>query len=305
MKPLSVGNIVSAGLRIYRDNFVKYFRIAFIGYLWIFAPIVILAIGAAAIAAVFVGQSSYSVGLSVLMLVAAIVALVYSSARFAAMSGLIARLTYGEVAEQPETVGEAQRQVRPKMWSFLLAGILSSLIFFGAAIGYLIVFGIATFLAGFIAGQNSDLTATMTVIISLVAVVVFIFGGIRLVSRLFLVELPLAVEDAVTVSGTIGRSWELTKGAVGRIQLVIPISFLISIPVFLAIQIISTIVQTILSAVLSNLSPTLATAALIVIYIAFSLISGAFMIPFWQSIKSVIYYDLRVRREGMGMDLRK
>jgi hypothetical protein len=29
------------------------------------------------------------------------------------------------------------------------------------------------------------------------------------------------------------------------------------------------------------------------------------MIPFWQSIKAVVYYDLRVRREGMGMNLRK
>lgn len=33
MKPLGVGNVVSAGLRIYRDNFKKYYRLAFIAYL--------------------------------------------------------------------------------------------------------------------------------------------------------------------------------------------------------------------------------------------------------------------------------
>ena len=301
MEPLSVGNIVSAGLRIYRDNFAKYFKIAFIGYLWIFAPIVILAIALAAIGTVFVGQNSYSVGLIVLVLVAAIVALFYASAKFAAMSGLIARLAYGEVAEQPETVAEAQRHVRPKMWSFLFAGILSSLIFFAAAIGYSIVLGIVTFLAGSIAGQNSGLVIAIAVIASLV----FIIGGIWLISRLFLIELSLAVENSITAGGSISRSWELTKGAVGKIQLVVLVSFLISIPIFLAMQIISAIAQMAIAAALSNSPPALLIGGFYILYIAFSLSGGAFMIPFWQSIKAVIYYDLRVRREGMGMSLRK
>ena len=33
MKPLSVGNVISAGLRIYRDNFKNYYRLALIGSL--------------------------------------------------------------------------------------------------------------------------------------------------------------------------------------------------------------------------------------------------------------------------------
>ena len=300
MEPLSVGNIVSAGLRIYRDNFAKYFKIAFLGYLWIFAPLVILVIAVAAISAIFVNGSSYSLGLFVLVLVVALVTLFYASARFAAMSGLIARLAYGEVAEQPEAVAEAQRQVKPKMWSFLFAGILSSLIFFGVAICYFILSGIVAY-GGFALGQNSAIAIAITVVTSLV----FIIGAIWLVSRLFLIELPLAVESGVTASGTIGRSWELTKGAVGKIQLVIFISFLISIPVIIAVQIVSTIAQVAIAAVLSNSPPALATGGFYVLYIAFTLASGAFMIPFWQSIKAVIYYDLRVRREGMGMNLRK
>ncbi|MEL7420561.1 MAG: DUF975 domain-containing protein, partial [Cyanobacteria bacterium J06555_3] len=31
----------------------------------------------------------------------------------------------------------------------------------------------------------------------------------------------------------------------------------------------------------------------------------ALLIPFWQSIRAVIYHDLRVRREGIGLNLRK
>jgi len=87
MKPLSVGNVVSAGLRIYRDNFKKYYRLAFISSLWAWIPI-------------------------------------YGTAKFYAYQGLISRLAYGEIIEQPETVRDANRHVKGRMWSFLGAAIL-------------------------------------------------------------------------------------------------------------------------------------------------------------------------------------
>jgi hypothetical protein len=34
------------------------------------------------------------------------------------------------------------------------------------------------------------------------------------------------------------------------------------------------------------------------------LVSGALFLPFWQAIKAVIYYDLRSRREGLGLQMR-
>ncbi|BAZ86107.1 hypothetical protein NIES806_23170 [Dolichospermum compactum NIES-806] len=41
-----------------------------------------------------------------------------------------------------------------------------------------------------------------------------------------------------------------------------------------------------------------------VVYLLSLLIGGTFVMPFWQSIKAVIYYDLRSRREGLGLQLR-
>jgi hypothetical protein len=35
--------------------------------------------------------------------------------------------------------------------------------------------------------------------------------------------------------------------------------------------------------------------------VAINIIIGALFLPFWQSIAGVIYYDLRVRREGMNL----
>nr|WP_290221056.1 hypothetical protein [Trichocoleus desertorum] len=35
-----------------------------------------------------------------------------------------------------------------------------------------------------------------------------------------------------------------------------------------------------------------------------SFVSGAIVMPFWQALKAVVYYDLRSRREGLGLKLR-
>ena len=266
MKPLSVGNVVSAGLRIYRDNFWKYFKLAFLGYLWILVPI-------------------------------------YGWAKYAAMLGLVARLAYGEAAEQPEAVRDAQRHIKPKMWSFLVAAILVSLIILGTIILYSIIVGIVSAVGGAIFGRGSVVGLISMTSISIAAVLFFIFGFIWLVSRLFLIELPLGVEENTTASSTISRSWELTKGSVGRIQLVVFVGFLISIPIVLLSNIASFILQTVIDAGLQNAPGFAAIAGILYILLTFA--AGALMIPFWQAIKAVVYYDLRVRREGMGINLRK
>ncbi|MEN9565144.1 MAG: hypothetical protein RLZZ69_340 [Cyanobacteriota bacterium] len=266
MKSLSVGNIVSAGLRIYRDNFKNYFKSAFLGYLWIFVP-------------------------------------VYGWAKYSAMMGMIARLAYQEVAEQPETITEAQRHVQPRMWDFLVAGILVGLIIFVAIIPFSIIAGILGALAGFVIDRGSAIGMVAGVLLIIFAVLLLIFGLLWLVSRLFLVELPLAVEENITATSTISRSWGLTKGSVGRIQLVVFIGFLISVPILLVTNIVSFIFQIIIGAGLENAPSLAAIGGILSILVAFA--GGALMIPFWQSIKAVVYYDLRIRREGMGMKLRK
>ena len=263
MKPLSIGNVVSAGLRIYRDNFKKYFKLAFIGYLWIFVPI-------------------------------------YGWAKYSAMMGLLGRLAYGEVAEQPEAVKDAQRHIKPKMWDFFVAGLIVGLILFGAIIPFSIVFSIIGAVAGGILG---DAGSVIGVILAILGILLFIFGIIWLISRLFLVELPLAVEDNITATSTISRSWDLTKGSVGRIQLIVLIAFLISLPIFIVTNVVSVILQGIIAIGAENI-PGLAFIS-VILSLVIAIASGALMIPFWQSIKAVIYHDLRVRREGIGINLRK
>lgn len=262
---LSVGDAVSAGLRIYRDRFKLYFGLAFKAYLWILVPI-------------------------------------YGWAKFYAISALLSRLAYREVIEQPETVSEAREHVMPRMWRFFGAGILVSLIYIGVLLAAYLIIAIVG-IAVFTIGQNNTAVAIIGVLLLFVAVIVFIIGFIRLIFRLFIYEVPLAIEENVTASSTISRSLQLTQGSAGRLQWIVLVAFLLTLPVSIVVQIITTIAQV----ALASLFPQDSTAFgllyfLVVLVLSFA--SGALLIPFWQAIKAVIYYDLRSRKEGVGLQIR-
>jgi hypothetical protein len=260
--PLSVGNVVSASLRIYRDHFKSYFGLALVASLWLFVPI-------------------------------------YGWAKSSAISALISRLAFGEVREKPETVSDARRQVNPRMWSFFGAGILTSLIFLGVSLVGGIAMAILAGGAGAIFGQNYVIIGALVV----VAVIAFLIIYIRIISRLLIVELPLAIENNIGASSAIARSWELTKGSVGRIQWIVFVGILVSLPISIVVQILTTIVQSVLRAVLGAESGMFYLVYFLLI-LPLSFASGALVTPFWQAMKAIIYYDLRSRKEGLGLQMR-
>jgi hypothetical protein len=260
---LSVGNVVSASLRIYRDHFKSYFGLALVTYLWLLVPI-------------------------------------YGWAKSSAISALISRLAFGEVREKPETVSDAYREVNPRMWSFLWAGILTFLILLGVSLVGGIAIAIVTGGAAAILGENSPIVAVLLVV---VAVIAFFIIYIRIISRLLIVELPLAIENNIGATSAIGRSWKLSKGSVGRIVWIFIVAFLVSLPMAIVGQILTGIVRRVF------FSGLFAKAGIfyLVYYpliLALSFGSGAIVTPFWQAMKAIIYYDLRSRKEGLGLQIR-
>ena len=271
MKPLSVGNVVSTGLRIYRDNFKKYYRLALIASLWSWIPI-------------------------------------YGWAKFCAIQGLISRLAYKEIIEQPESVSDANRYVKGRLWSYLGAALLVFLIFIAAYFGGVIIVavlaGASTFLLGlglnYVFGDSGAvITSIISLILALVLLVLFIGYLIRLYASYCVSELSLSVEENVNASAALKRSRELTQGYLRNLLLVILTASLVSLPLWgliLTVQILPGFIQ-------SDLA--LPATVFTVFQLVFNSIVSALIIPFWQAVKAVIYCDLRVRREGMGIDLRK
>jgi len=261
--PLSVGNVVSASLRIYRDHFKSYLGLALVASLWLLVPI-------------------------------------YGSAKYSAILALISRLAFGEVREKPETVSDARREVNPRMWRFLWAGILTSMIFIGISLVGTIAMAILAGGAAAIFRQNYVIIGALVV----VAVIAFLIIYIRIISRLLIVELPLAIENNIDASSAISRSWELTKGSVGRIQWIVFVGILVSLPITIVVQILSWIVESVLKAVLGAESGIFFLVYyLLILLLSFG--SGALVSPFWQAMKAIIYYDLRSRKEGFGLQIRK
>jgi len=252
MKPLSVGNVVSASVRLYRDRFKLYFGLAFQALLWGIVPI-------------------------------------YGWAKLYQIQGIISRHALSEFAEQPETIDSIRNRLDRKMWDFWIAQILVGLIAFGVNFALSIVSGI---IVGIVSGLEG--------IINLVTLGIYLW----VYAHFFITELPLAVEENMNPKTAIKRSWELSKGLIPNIMGIIAVATLLTIPLGLIVLIPILIT---IPTVLINPSPEALLTALgmlvPLLIISFACM-GLLVMPFWQIIKSLIYYDLRNRREGTGLQLR-
>ncbi|GCL34393.1 hypothetical protein PA905_35740 [Planktothrix agardhii CCAP 1459/11A] len=221
---------------------------------------------------------------------------IYGWAKFSALSALIGRLAYYETLEQPEVISEARSRVERRMWSFLGQGILVGLIVMGGIFGLTVVGGIFVGILVAILGQNNP----VTYLIGFGIFIAILFAYIWLISRMYIAALPLAVEDNMTATAAISRSWKLTKGAVLRIQGIMFLGLLIILPGLILVGLIMVFLPLAFGIIVN---PDSSTYKLIVnlFSVAINIIIGALFLPFWQSIAGVIYYDLRVRREGMNL----
>jgi hypothetical protein len=270
---LTVGNAVSASVRLYRSHFKDYFLLSLKAWLWILIP-------------------------------------VYGWAKFYALSALISRLGFGDLVNQPESVHSGERFVNSRLWQFLTTLILMFFIYVGIIVSFFILgFLLALIPTAILGGlniQNPTNNGTWWVLIFLLVfllAIVAIVGSIWLEIRFSLLTLPLAIEENVDATSTIGRSWELTKGHAWRIFLILFVASLITLPMQIFLQIISFIVQGILEFTPDN-NPLL-NSLLLLLFFAMFIGGSALVLPFWQSLKAVIYYDLRTRREGLGLKLRE
>jgi|SRR6478672_743348 len=269
MRPLSVGNIVSAGLRLYREHLKTYLQLALYASLWSLVP-------------------------------------VYGWAKASAIAALISRLAFGELTNQPESVDTARSQVNQRLWDFLLTAILVGLIFYGFIIGLYIALAIFIGIGvGLTIGLGSANVVAITILslLGIILVIGFIAAITWIYSRLVIAEVPLAIESNMNPTVTIGRSWQLTKSSVWRIQGVIFLAFLITLPLLIPVQVIVFLFQEYLAKIYPKGSASFSLFSFLISYIL-GLAINIFIMPFWQTIKSAIYYDLRSRKEGLGLQLR-
>lgn len=301
MRPLSVGNVVSAGLVLYRSHLQMYLGIALIATLWL-APANII---------FFLLSSAWS-GIaspllpSWLLFLIWIPLMILGLSKYLVNSALISRLAFGELISKPERMSEARRQLNARNWSFFRVafqvGMLLVLVYIALAIVAVLVAGILGIIISLVLRglfANPFTGSIVTTIIGGVIAVVILLGGLTwFFARWLIAEVPLAVEEEVNGKQSIDRSWELSKNSAFRIQGIVLITFLVTLPILILTGYAPQIF-------LLQLEPgsSLYWMVYLVSFIA-SLVGGILVLPFWQAIKAVVYYDLRSRREGLGMQLR-
>lgn len=271
IRPLSVGNVVSAGLRLYRDHFKLYLGLAFIALLWSLIPI-------------------------------------YGWAKSYQIQALVARQAFSELINQPESVKTIQTQLDAKFWGFWMAQLLIGLISFGVYMGLSMAAAIlvglpAAFLT--VVFKNSLGVTLILVLLQIVVRLASLAIYLWVYSRVFIAELPLAVENDIGTVDCISRSWELTKGFVVRIQLIIFVAALIALPLMsIAMTPILLVIPFFTTPPSSPESIAIAIFGVFGLVMLLIALGSTLMMPFWQAIKAVIYYDLRTRREGLGLQIR-
>lgn len=296
LQPLSVGNVVTTGFQLYKNRFKSYFLLALKAYFWLLIP-------------------------------------VYGWAKFLAISALISRLVYGELINQPEAVAGGTKYINSKVWQFFLTFVLFIFIALIVWIILYIVFIIIGVIVVLVFGGSASSLQTgsvrNTVLVTLSLAISFI-GAVLILIRFFVLELPLAIEHNMNATSAIRRSWILTKSFKYQIISIYFVSFLTTLPL-LALS--GSVCSLILGFDGSNFLIAYPLITLItlanIIYRAFqflsggtidqdtivkllfsifalclSILSGAIQLPFWQAVKAVVYYDLRTRKEGLGLKLR-
>ncbi|MBE9031775.1 hypothetical protein IQ266_18740 [filamentous cyanobacterium LEGE 11480] len=322
IRPLSVGNVVSAGFRLYNDNRQVYLRAAlraigwtFLGLLYVALIVVLFVGGGVTMAAARQGGDATPIAVLLfivgfLLILPGIPLWIFCAAKRIYHATLISRNAYMHLANQPEAMSQTHQISRQKIWPFWLARVLVGLILYVPNLA-------ASFLQQIFAiGLGIDNRVAVAVSAFLMFTVILLSWGVQawLVSRLVIPEVALAVEDDLKTAKSIPRSWMLTQGQGLRILLILFVSFLVTLPLYGLAIVPAVLVAAVLipwsTIGTSAAASSTAIAAFVLgwvlalgVYLLILQLIELFVMPFWQAVKAVIYYDLRNRREGMGLTL--
>ncbi|MCY7289158.1 MAG: hypothetical protein LH624_13130 [Cryobacterium sp.] len=303
LRPLGFGTLLWAPFQVLRRNPKATFGSA-----------LLVQAGVALIAVVIVGLVSYfalervesspledrdalQAGATLSIVLSAIVPLALAVVASALLQGVIvievARATLGEKMR----LGSLWRAVLPRLWPLVLWTLMlsSGLIAAIALVAGLVVFFIS--LGGVGVG--------LAVVTSVLGAITLLAVGIGLFTKTSLVPSVIVLER-LGIRAAVGRSWSLTRGYFWR---TFGVQFLVSTVVNVVAQIVTTPLSLLFGAALSVVDPNAAFDAYlpsVILYgltILIGLVLGAVAAVVQSAATALIYIDLRMRKEGLDLEL--
>jgi len=270
--PRSIGGVLDDAIRLYRVSFAKTWPLALCGRLLLAAPLLILQFqfaGARTGDAQAMLAMMKSPGTWLPYLVAAIVTIGFYNALLVQIDGF--------AAPRDETFGRSLStgfRLLPRTLLLFFVMVAAALLA-GVCVG--VAFGL--------------LNAVASTILRILLVTAVLLLGIYAWGRAFLANIALVVEDA-GVFQSLGMSWTLIRDHWWRTATV----YTIAIIIILAFNVVIAIVDGLTGALLHNY---FAVAAVIGQLVA--VIGGAVVMPFVPAVLLVMYYDLKLRKEGTDL----
>ena len=223
------------------------------------------------------------------------------------LSGLIvvavSRSVLGRVASSNEVWERTKSKFLPLIGLNILTNIISGLMFI---IGIILFF---TLLASVASTAQTETELFQDLGITLVGVFILVVAGAIVsyyLSIKFSVASPAMVLENLGVFAAIGRSWRLTRGNFWRL---FGINILTSIIISMVTGVFSGVVVLLgtFSTVVASSSTNDVMGALSITFIismVVTAISLLITLPFSSSVNALLYIDLRMRKEGLDVELR-
>lgn len=300
IEPLSIGSTINTAFRLYRDRFQTYGFFAVRACLWSLVPLILQLILSQLLYQTIIPEEGSDFGLRLFLFPIQI----FCAAKSLFNCATISRLAFQDIIYQPETAGQAEKKVKPKMWRLWWLQVLLALLAGAIMFAVMVPLTLVSFL---------PIIGLLVILAAFFCLPFFFFW---LSARIAIAELPLVIEDNLGSWPAIKRSWHLTKNSAWRIVVLMLIATLLIIPVYILSAALASIPLWInFSSFYNNLESvenweTITENPLFLKQLAmfsyglitiFSLLN-ILLIPFWQSLKSVIYYHL-LRREEISREI--
>jgi hypothetical protein len=286
---LSVGNVINAAVSLYKSNFPDFFALALRSVGWM-----VLAI-AGLVPVVAVAIAASNVGVTVLAIVAWLGLLIFCLAKSMTSRGVVARMAYQQLINQPESLSSASGELANSHWKFL--SLVLWLLLFMTGVSILAYMALAALAGlGILAATQlpNAVGYILAAILVMAGIVAFFWILMRFYSSWFVAELPIAVERCAGGLDAIGRSRQLSAPFLSRVLVIILVAFLVVFPLSMIASVPG----------FAGIGQPPTSAVYLIsqgINLFLSLLLELFLMPFWQVIKSVVYFDLRSRLEGADL----
>ncbi|HEY9828410.1 MAG TPA: RDD family protein [Stenomitos sp.] len=292
---LSIGNIVTVGLQIFRLHFNDHFVRSLLAHLLIWFALIAGMIGVALVAALAMGLDAglrlqgFATVIGVVVAVLGILPfLLFILGRFTALGGLMTRMGVNTLNRRVEPEELHRQTILQRPWKYLGAAVLFGLVLLVAVLACMGVFWILfVLLLPYWKSWELQLTDPQTdwvltlggVLLGLSVILVLGLVVYYLTARLWLFDAVLAMEPQYSALTALQRSWRLTRGKGWSITTVMFVVTLVTLPFSL------------LATVLNLFLPI------------FGLVFAVMTFPLWQAVKAVNYYELAALRTGLAFDL--